>query len=311
MFITSSPAQILKQVFAPTSSSELTVIGSMATEVLTAEHQPEVLEFLAARPLHTVILAGHIRDNGVVSPFNRGTFHAYRGPKGLLEGVALIGHATLMETRSTAALQAFARVAQSSAGIHLIMAEEEKVQLFWNYYAQPGQSPRLSGRESLLEQRWPVLVTPKVSGLRQATVDDLELVMLVQAEMAFAEGGVNPMQTDLSGFRRRSARRIELGRTWVWREDQQLIFKVDIMADTPEAIYLEGIWVHPQERGKNYGLRCLSQVGRELLSRTASICVLVNEHKLKAHALYRRAGFKPRGTYQSVYLQSGSPGQQA
>jgi ribosomal protein S18 acetylase RimI-like enzyme len=304
MHITNSPAQALKQVFAPASSYELTAFGSMATETLTNEHQPEILEFLAARPLHTVIMAGHIRDNGVVSPFNRGTFHAYRGLQGSLEGVALIGHATLMETRSTAALRAFAGVAQGSSDIHLIMAEQEKVELFWSYYAQAGERPRVVGLESLLEQRWPVGVEAMVSELRRATMDDLKAVMLVQAEMALAEGGVNPMETDLPGFRRRCARRIELGRTWVWREDQHLIFKVDIMADTPEAIYLEGIWVNPQERGQGYGLRCLTQVARRLLRETISICVLVNENNLKAHAFYRRAGFKPRAFYQSVFVQS-------
>lgn len=311
MQITNSPALALKQVFAPASSRELTAFGSMATETLTDEHQPEILAFLAARPLHTVIMAGHIRDNGVVSVFNRGTFHAYRGLQGSLEGVALIGHATLMETRSPAALRAFARVAQSSSEIHLIMAEQEKVDLFWSYYAQAGQRPRALGRESLLEQRWPVGVEPMVSGLRKATMDDLEVVMLVQAEMALAGGGVNPMETDLLGFRRRCARRIELGRTWVWREDQHLIFKVDVMADTPEATYLEGIWVNPQERRKDYGLRCLTQVGRKLLRQTRSICVLVNENNLRAHAFYRRAGFKPRGTYQSVFLQSQPQAQKA
>ena len=97
----------------------------------------------------------------------------------------------------------------------------------------------------------------------------------------------------------------------MWRDEERLMFKVDIVAETPEATYLEGIWVNPQERGKDYGMRCLSQVARRLLKRTDSICVLVNENKLKAHALYRQAGFKPRGTYQSIYLQSGSRGQQA
>ncbi len=33
----------------------------------------EALAFLDARPLHTVILASLIRDNGVESPLNRGT----------------------------------------------------------------------------------------------------------------------------------------------------------------------------------------------------------------------------------------------
>src|SRR5687767_9177028 len=103
------PAQALKPPF-PQSSTKLSAIGSGSTEELTDDDQVEILAFLAARPLHTVIMAGHIRDNGVVSDFNRGAFHAYRGSQGSLEGVALIGHATLMETRSQAAVQAFARL---------------------------------------------------------------------------------------------------------------------------------------------------------------------------------------------------------
>jgi hypothetical protein len=304
MLVNNSTALALKQVFEPASSSELTAFASMDTETLTNEQQPEILAFLAARPLHTVIMAGHIRDNGVVSNLNRGTFHGYRGLQGSLEGVALIGHATLMETRSIAALCAFAKVAQSSPEIHLIMAEQEKLERFWSYYAQAHKRPRTLGCESLLELRWPVGIDPMVSGLRPARMSDLKAVMLVQAGMAFEKCGVNPMETDLPGFRRRCARRIELGRTWVLRDEQQLIFKVDVMAHTPEAMYLEGVWVNPGERGKDYGLRCLTQVGRKLLKRTGSICVLVNETDLRAHALYRRVGFKPRGIFQLVYVQS-------
>jgi len=133
--------------------------------------------------------------------------------------------------------------------------------------------------------------------------------------MALEKGGVNPMETDLTGFRRRCARRVELSRTWVLRYGHELIFKVDIMAYTPEAIYLEGLWVNPQERGKDYGLRCLNLVARTLLLKTRSICVLVNENNLKAHGLYRRAGFKQRGSFQLVFLKSnqhpstpGTPG---
>ena len=143
-----------------------------------------------------------------------------------------------------------------------------------------------------------------VSGLRPARMADLEAVMLVQAEMALEKCGVNPMETDLSGFRRRCARRIELGRTWVLRNDGHLIFKVDVMAHTPEAMYLEGVWVNPQERRKDYGLRCLTQLGRKLLKQTGSLGVLVDEDNAEAHALYRRAGFKARGCYQSIFLQS-------
>jgi hypothetical protein len=38
----------------------------------------EVLEFLGQRPIHTVAMMSLIHDNGIVSPFNRGTFYGCR-----------------------------------------------------------------------------------------------------------------------------------------------------------------------------------------------------------------------------------------
>jgi predicted GNAT family acetyltransferase len=270
---------------------------------LDSEHRQEVLDFLAERPLHTVIMASFVRDNGLVSPLNRGTFYACRDEEGRLEGVALIGHATMVEARTEEALAAFARLARESQSGHVILGEREKVERFWDYYATGEESPRLLCREMLLEQRWPVAVQEEVNGLRLATADDLEMVIPVQAEMAYEESGVNPLERDPEGFRRRCARRIEMGRVWVWVEDGRLMFKAEIISETPEVIYLEGIWVNPAERGKGYGLRCMSQMGRELLGRVGSLSMLVNERNSKALSLYRRAGYKLRGCYDTIYLQ--------
>lgn len=269
---------------------------------LTNHDEPEVLAFLAERALHTVVMAGHIRDNGLESPLNRGTFHAARDGQGRLEGVALIGHATLVEARSEAALAAFARLARTSPEAHLMMGEQEKIERFWMYYASPGQLPRRVCRELLFEQRWPVEARDAVGGLRLATLADLEPVMLVQAEMAQAESDINPLEVDPVGFRMRCARRIEQGRVWVWTEGGRLIFKADVISDTPEVIYLEGIYVNPQERGKGYGARCVSQLSRGLLARTGALCILVNEQSHTARAFFERAGYKLRGYYDTVFL---------
>lgn len=270
---------------------------------LDGENRQEVLDFLARRPLHTVVMSSFVRDNGLVSPLNRGTFYSCRNEAGDLEGVALIGHATMVEARTEEALAAFARLARESQSGHVILGEREKVGRFWDYYAAGGESPRLLCREMLLEQRWPVAVREEVKGLRLATADDLELVVPVQAEMAYEESGVNPLERDPEGFRRRCARRVEMGRVWVWVEDGRLIFKADIISETPEVIYLEGVWVNPADRGKGYGLRCMSQLGRELLARAGSISMLVNERNSKALSLYSRAGYKLRGCYDTIYLQ--------
>ncbi len=248
-------------------------------------------------------MASFIRDNDLVSPLNRGTFYSCRNAEGQLEGVALIGHATLIEARTDEALAAFARLAQDCPRAHLIMGEQEKIGRFWELYGEDGRAPRLACRELLFELQWPVAVWEAVKDLRQATLDDLELIVPVHAQMAFEESGVNPLEADPTGFRRRCARRIEQGRVWVWVEDGRLIFKTDIIAETPEVIYLEGVYVNPEERGKHYGLRCISQLGRNLLGRVRSISILVNEQTERAQAFYHKAGYKMRGYYDTIYLQ--------
>ncbi|HEV7474636.1 MAG TPA: GNAT family N-acetyltransferase, partial [Pyrinomonadaceae bacterium] len=131
----------------------------------------------------------------------------------------------------------------------------------------------------------------------------IDNVMKVNSELAQAESGTDPMKRDPEGFRSRTAQRISRGRHWIWMEDGRLLFKADIIADTPEVIYLEGIYVEPAERGKGYGSMCLSQLGRRLLQRTGSICLTLNATKEKTKNFYTKAGFALRSYYDTIYLQ--------
>ncbi len=277
--------------------------GQLTVRPLGDEHRTEVLKFLSKRPTHTVVMIGLIRDNGIVSEHNRGTFYGCRTEWGELEGVALIGHATLLETRTDQALEALAGQAQAYASTHLIMGEQERIAEFWSHYADGGQEVRLACRELLFELKCPVRVREAVPELRPATAADLELIMPAHAQMAFEESGVNPLELDPEGFRKRYLRRIKRGRTWVLVENERLLFKAEITSDTPDVNYLEGIYVAPEERGKGYGLQCLSQLTRNLLRRTRSVCILVNERNAAAHAYYRKAGFEFLCVYDSIFLQ--------
>jgi uncharacterized protein len=270
---------------------------------LTEDDRNEVLSFLAERPVHTVCIAGFIRDNGLVSPHNRGTFYGCRNSEGRLEGVALIGHATLIEARTARAMEEFGLVAQGYQRTHMILGEKDKVEQFWNYYADEGQEMRLACRELLFELRYAMQVRDEVDGLRRATLEDLDKIAPVQASMAEEESGKNPMEIDPDGFRARCARRIEMGRVWLLEEDGRLVFKADVQSDTPDVVYLEGVWVNPSERGKGIGRQCLRQLCQDLLVRTKSVCVLVNEENHRAHTFYRMCNFKMRGVYDSIFLQ--------
>jgi uncharacterized protein len=278
--------------------------GGVETYAPCEDEREEVLAFLAERPAHTVFMAGLIRDNGVVSAHNRGTFYVCRDERGRLEGVALVGHATLLDARTPRAFREFALAAQCSTRTHMIMGESDAVEEFWGHYAGAGRPARRACRELLFELARPVEDAREVEGLRPATAADLDLVAPVHASLAEAESGVNPLDRDPEGFRARCLRRITQGRVWVIvSAEGRLLFKADVQAETPEVVYLEGVYVHPAERGAGAARRRLNRLTRELLLCTRRVCLLVNEENERAHSFYRACGFRLRGVYDTIFLR--------
>lgn len=277
--------------------------GSLSSpQLLVPGEEDQAMNFLAARPVQNVVMSSLIGDNGFERKLNRGDFYACRDARGEIAGIALIGHHILFASPHAEAIAAFARRARERRDAHVILGESRSVERFWADYARADESPLRVQRQLLLEQTWPVAVRQSVQGLRPATPDDLPHVATVHAQMAFEESLTNPLEVDPEGFLARLRRRIAAGRVWVWIDGGRLIFKADIFPDSPRVIYLEGIYVNAQERGKGYGLRCLSQLGRELLLRARSLCLLVNEQNEAVQAFYRRAGYKLHSHYDTIYL---------
>jgi predicted GNAT family acetyltransferase len=272
-------------------------------EELAAGDEAEVLDFLSARPIHTVLMASMIRDNGLLSPQNRGSFYACRSRQGDLEGVALVGHVTVIEAGTEASLAAFARLTRHCLNTHLIRGEREMMKRFWSHYANAGQEPRRISSELLFEQREVLSESEPVNDLRPATLSELDQVLKINATMALQEGGTSPLNRDPGGFRQRTARRIECNRVWVWARDEKLIFKADVIAETPEVVYLEGVHVDAEERMKGYGRRCMTQLARLLMTRSKSICLTINQQNKKALAFYAKAGYQFHSNYETIYLR--------
>lgn len=272
-------------------------------ELLDSSAQGEVLAFLKRPLVHTAYLSNLINDNGLVSPFNRGSFYGYRDYFGRLQGVALIGHAILLETVSDAALQGLAEMAQRCKKAHLIMGEENRIDSFWGYYAKAGQEMRRACRELMFELRWPMEAPKQACKLRLATPADLDLIVSVHAEMACEESGIDPREQDSQGFSDRCAKRIEQGRTWVTTSDRKLLFKADVLAETPKTTYLEGVWVNPDVRRQGYGRSCMGQLAKILLWRSESICLCVNDENEEAQMFFRKAGYHIRTVYDTIFLK--------
>lgn len=281
----------------------LTVQNHKKVEVLTADKQPEVLEFLKMRPVHTVVMTSFIQDNGLENENNRGKFYGCRNKQGLLEGVALIGHTTLIEARSDDSLKAFAAQArQSETPIHIMMADGKSIEKFWKLFAGEIKQPRKVCTELLFELNLPFFVQNCELDVRVAQIDELEQIAAAHDEVAFIESGVSPLQKDREGFLKRCLRRIEQGRTFVVFENGKLIFKADIVAETSDVMYLEGIYVAPDYRGKGIGSSCLSKLGLQLLEKVENICLLTNVEFKGAHRSFIKAGFKNTDSCQTIFV---------
>ncbi len=269
---------------------------------LDDRHKEEVLSFLGIRPLNTFIMSSWISDNGLESSFNRGSFYGHRNMAQRLEGVALIGHITLFETESDIALSAFAARTKNCSFAHAVVGRAERVDRFLSYYTQGQVKPRMVCYDLLFQKRLTANVDT-VESLRPARSEELDLIAPIHALTAVEESGVNPLERDPAGFRQRCERRIAQRRVWVAIEDGHLKFKADIVSDTPDVVYLEGVYVRPEHRGNGYGARCMTQLTNHLLERTKSVCLLVNRTNEAAQACYRKAGYEFREYYDTLYLQ--------
>lgn len=275
----------------------------LAAEKLANADNDEVLSFLGTETLHTAYLSGLIRDNGIVNPTNRGSFYGYRNERQELEGIALIGHAILIEAKTHRSLRAFAEAAKGCTTSHMILCEENRIDEFWRHYAPGGQEMRRASRQLLFELRWPTEVSRAKSILRPATIDDLDLLIPVHAEMARTESGVDPLETDPIGFAQRYSKRIMNGQTWVSMSEGKLAFKAEVVNETPEMTHIEGVWVSPELRRQRFGLGCMSQLAKMLLWRTKCLCLLVNDENEAAACFARQAGYHLRGVYDTIFLK--------
>ncbi|MBK7393872.1 MAG: GNAT family N-acetyltransferase [Chloracidobacterium sp.] len=271
-------------------------------EPLTEDNKQEALMFLSLHPVNTVILSGWIRDHGIVSPKHRGTYYGCRNDNGDLTGVAIIGPNLLFEATTDDAVGAFAQCARECPDVRMIFAKKEELDIFWRHYRPEVEMPEPS-TQRLIRSGGPISSNVEIiNELRIANADDLDQIVSAHAEMVFAETGVDPLATDADGFRTRCAARVDVGRVWVWMKEGELVVKTDIIGDTPEAVYLEGLWVNPKERGKRISTRCMASLSEMFTKESKTVCGFVDADHVLADSLYRNAGFTDFAEYAKVYV---------
>jgi predicted GNAT family acetyltransferase len=141
---------------------------------------------------------------------------------------------------------------------------------------------------------------PGGTGLRAATIDDLDLLLPACAAAHREEIGIDPIARDPEGFRWRTRSQIEEGRSWLWIEDGTILFKAEASAWTPSAVQVQQVWVDPAVRRRGNAQRGMRDLCRLLLERVPTVCLFVRPENAPAIRVYDAIGMQRVLTYRSL-----------
>jgi ribosomal protein S18 acetylase RimI-like enzyme len=247
----------------------------------------QILEFCAEDPIERVFLADVARRG-------LGRFAALR-EGGRIVAICHVGANLVPSGEATAA---FAELAGRS-GARMLVGEERAVSELWE--AARGLLP------APLEDRpgQPVYVLdepppPGESSIRPARLEDLDALVSASAAAYLEEVGVDAYARDPALFEWRTRVQIEEGRSWLWMEDERILFKAEASAWTEQAVQLQQVWVEPELRGRGYAKRGLSDLCRLLLARTPAVCLFVRPENEPAIRLYEGIGMRRTISYRSL-----------
>ena len=249
----------------------------------------QILGFCAEDPVERVFLEDVARRG-------LGRFHAVsRNGR-----VAALCHVSANVVPSGDGCAAFAGVtARSSA--RMIIGAEQAVSELWEAASRRMPPPRADRPgQPVYELRDPP--EPGGTGLRQATLDDLELLVPACAAAHRVELGVDPLKLDPASFRWRTRTQIEERRSWLWTENGTILFKAEASAWTPSAVQLQQVWVDEPARNRGYATRALRDLCRVLLERVPVVCLFVRPENASAIRVYERVGMRRAMSYRSLLL---------
>jgi uncharacterized protein len=247
----------------------------------------EILAFCAEDPVERVFLEDVARRR-------LGRFQGLTD-NGSLVALCHIGTNVVPSGRNC---EAFARSIARS-GARMIIGEESAVGELWEAARDWMPRPRVDrpGQPVYVLETTP---EPGETGLRPATLRDLDLLVPASASAHQEELGADPLRRDPGGFRWRTQAQIEEGRSWVWLDGKTILFKAEASAWTPSAVQLQQVWVDPSVRGRGYAQRGMRDLCRLLLERVPSVCLFVRPENAVAIHVYEAIGMRHTISYRSL-----------
>jgi hypothetical protein len=261
------------------------------------------LEVCAQDPVTNVFVAARIRESGLV------------GTRGPLFGYEAGGETALcwcsanvvpVEASPRAIGALAAKVVKRRASASSVFGPADQVLDLWGRLERHWGAPREVRRNQLvmtMQTRPSVLGLPVDPDVRPARPDELDILVPAAAAMFTEEIGYPPYRGSGAGYRGGVAQLIDQGHSLVRVEEGRVVFKADLGSVALGVAQVQGVWVHPDWRGRGLAAPAMAAVVEHTIAHVAPVVTLyVNDFNERAVATYRRAGFVRTGTFATVLL---------
>lgn len=258
-----------------------------------------VREMVDTDPLVAAPAAEKVASTGVAAGAD-GRFLTLGGPT---RSLVYVGSSVLPLRGGPADLHELGlAVADLGFGPMSVHGRRDAVTAMWTALAERwGPAREYRSEQFLMTLRGRVDPFLVLEGVRPASLEEFEPVLTAAAAMYREELGADPFAVG-SGipFRRRVARSLARGRTWVLFERDRVVFKADVAAMSPTVAQLQGVWVHPDRRGGGLGSGGTAAVCAALSAGGLTPSLVVNGSNTAARAAYRRVGMADEVDYATV-----------
>lgn len=222
---------------------------------------------------------------------------------GRVSGLCFSGPNLVPLFGNAAALRSFAdRALRRRRICSSLVGPAEQVLGLWDELADDwGPAREVRAEQPLMATDAPAAVAADPL-VRPVRMSELDRYLPAAIAMFIEEVGVDPCGGDGgAGYRARVVELITSGRAFARFEDGEVVFKAEIGALSAQVGQIQGVWVHPDLRGRGIGTAGTAAIVDHLvhgMGRTASL--YVNGFNDAAIASYRKIGFRQVGEFATV-----------
>lgn len=256
---------------------------------------------LDADPVASCMVAARLQEFGLDNRCGQGELWSRGGPS---ESLCFSGANLVPLLGDRGALRAFAdRAMRWPRVCSSVVGRRELALPLWEMLTGHwGPERELRGEQPLLALAQPPVATPDAE-VRRVRRDELDRYLSAAIAMFIEEVGVDPRAGDGGrGYRRRIQSLIESGRAWARFEDGEVVFKAEVGSLSRRTGQIQGVWVHPDHRGKGHGTAGTAAVANAVVASGRTASLYVNDYNAIARRAYSRVGFRQIATFATVLV---------